>query len=82
MNDLRCHRFYKTDLIHPTEQAADYVFEQFKSCYWDDLTAQIAQRHQKINQINQHRTLLTDNDKGLSQINLLESEILKLKNQL
>ncbi|MGB3949188.1 MAG: GSCFA domain-containing protein [Bacteroidia bacterium] len=28
MDDLRDYRFYKTDLVHPTEQAIEYIFEK------------------------------------------------------
>ena len=29
MDDLRDYRFYKPDMIHPTEQAEDYIWEKF-----------------------------------------------------
>jgi len=30
LDDLRDYRFYKTDLIHPSMQALDYIFEKFE----------------------------------------------------
>lgn len=29
LDDLRDYRYYKRDLIHPTEEAEDYIFDQF-----------------------------------------------------
>lgn len=78
VDDLRDYRFYKTDLIHPTEQAADYVFEQFKSTYFDENTNKIGELYSKISQIENHKPL-HPSQKGDEQrsrkINELEEEI-------
>ncbi len=36
MDDLRDYRFYKDDLIHPNEQAIQYIWEKFKVAAFDD----------------------------------------------
>jgi hypothetical protein len=36
MDDLRDYRFYKSDMIHPTEQAEDYIWKKFIECYFDE----------------------------------------------
>lgn len=37
MNDeLRDYRFYKPDMLHPTDQAVDYMFERLSECYFSD----------------------------------------------
>lgn len=38
VDDLRDYRFYKEDLIHPTNQAVDYVFEKFSETYFSNET--------------------------------------------
>ena len=38
MDDLRDYRFYKADMIHPTEEAEGYIFEKFAQTYFDDST--------------------------------------------
>lgn len=35
MDDLRDYRFYEADLIHPNEQAKEYIFEKFVQCAFD-----------------------------------------------
>jgi hypothetical protein len=34
-DDLRDYRFYTPDLLHPTEQAIDYIFDKFLTTYLD-----------------------------------------------
>ncbi|HEU5145184.1 MAG TPA: GSCFA domain-containing protein [Chryseosolibacter sp.] len=34
IDDLRDYRFYKSDMLHPTEQAEDYIWEKFMERYF------------------------------------------------
>lgn len=35
MNDeLRDYRFYKEDMLHPSEQAVEYIWERFRATYF------------------------------------------------
>lgn len=34
MDDLRDYRFYAQDMIHPSELAIEYIFEGFKSVFF------------------------------------------------
>lgn len=36
IDDLRDYRFYKSDMLHPTEEAEDYIWENFLESYFDD----------------------------------------------
>ena len=38
MDDLRDYRFYREDMVHPTTQAEDYIWEFFKKSYMDKTT--------------------------------------------
>ncbi|HTJ52941.1 MAG TPA: GSCFA domain-containing protein, partial [Cyclobacteriaceae bacterium] len=35
LDDLRDYRFYKEDMIHPTEEAVDYIWSAFMDSYAD-----------------------------------------------
>lgn len=35
-DDLRDYRFYNSDLVHPSEQAVDYIWEKFRESLLDD----------------------------------------------
>lgn len=55
MDDLRDYRFYKEDLIHPTEMAEDYIWEKFSEAYFSDDTRAFIKEWQSIRQALQHR---------------------------
>lgn len=38
IDDLRDYRFYKPDMIHPSSEAEAYIWEKFKTCYFDKET--------------------------------------------
>lgn len=57
LDDLRDYRFYKSDLIHPNEQAEDYIFEQFSNAYFTKELQKFIQEWQKIRQAIGHRPL-------------------------
>ena len=48
MDDLRDYRFYKSDLIHPNEQALDYIWDQFSRLYFDQATQTFVSEWKKV----------------------------------
>jgi hypothetical protein len=38
LDDLRDYRFYKKDMIHPSEVAEEYIWEKFVTAYLDEAT--------------------------------------------
>ena len=36
LDDLRDYRFYASDLVHPTEEAVEYIWEKFRETYLDE----------------------------------------------
>jgi hypothetical protein len=38
MDDLRDYRFYKSDMLHPTEDAEDYIWDKFSEKYFTSET--------------------------------------------
>lgn len=57
LDDLRDYRFYKPDLIHPSEVAEEYIFEQFSKTYFDPNLRQFIKEWKKIRQALAHRPL-------------------------
>lgn len=55
IDDLRDYRFYKQDLIHPNQQAIDYIWEAFKATYCSTASLQLLPRIKKILQASAHR---------------------------
>ena len=55
MDDLRDYRFYEKDMLHPNEQAIDYIWEQFGKTYFEESTTQLNRQIQQIVTASQHR---------------------------
>ncbi|MBP6094026.1 MAG: GSCFA domain-containing protein [Cytophagaceae bacterium] len=48
MDELRDYRFYQADMIHPTEQAINYIYERFKLAHFEDDLLDIAKKWKEI----------------------------------
>ena len=55
MDELRDYRFYKRDLIHPTEQAVDFVWEKFTEAWVDPIAIPVMKRVGAIQKQVAHR---------------------------
>ncbi len=59
MDELRDYRFYAPDMLHPSEQAADYVFERFLAWALPEAERGRLQREEKAFRQSQHKPLET-----------------------
>jgi hypothetical protein len=82
MDDLRDYRFYKTDRIHPTEEAEEYILEKFKVRYFSSSTASLLNELEKVRQALAHRPMQpgtlahqTFLRKILSQLNAISHQV-------
>lgn len=55
MDDLRDYRFYKDDLIHPSMQAVQYIWEKFGNAYFSDETMDFVEENFKIAKALDHK---------------------------
>lgn len=55
LDELRDYRFYQADMIHPTDQAIEYIYKRFKQTHFEDEMLDIAKKWQEIMQTVQHR---------------------------
>lgn len=55
MDELRDYRFFKEDMIHPTSQAIDYVWEKFADTYFSTETKTLNQKIEKIISAAKHK---------------------------
>lgn len=55
MDDLRDYRFYKDDMIHPSEMAINYVWQKFSDKYFSHDTLKIIAEVNSINMAVNHR---------------------------
>ena len=59
-DDLRDYRFFKEDLVHPTQQAVEYVWQQFMQVYFNDDTKKQLQLIEEILKATQHKPFNAD----------------------
>ena len=57
MDDLRDYRFYTPDMVHPSDVAVEYIWQQFQATYLDDRSAQAVARCERVNKRLQHRPM-------------------------
>lgn len=57
MDDLRDYRFYEADMIHPNQQAVDYIWEKFKLSNVNEQTFVMMEKIAKLKTAMNHRPL-------------------------
>jgi hypothetical protein len=57
MDDLRDYRFFERDMMHPTAQAVDYIWDYFSHTYFSEETKNVIREVEKINAMQAHRPI-------------------------
>jgi len=60
MDDLRDYRFYASDMIHPSDIAIEYIWQQFQETFFAASVKSLNQRIEKICAAAQHRPFNPD----------------------
>ena len=78
MDDLRDYRFYKSDMLHPTSEAEDYIWEKFGERYFSQDTQKFLKQWKRILMAlshkpfhlnsSAHQQFLTDTIKKLDEL--------------
>jgi hypothetical protein len=55
LDDLRDYRFYKPDMIHPSEVAETYIWQRLAEAYFDEQTQKFIREWAKLQQALGHR---------------------------
>jgi len=62
MDELRDYRFYKEDMVHPTEQAVRYIWERFVDFAIDSKEKPAMQAAAELRQMLQHKPLFPESE--------------------
>lgn len=54
-DDLRDYRFYASDLVHPSEQAVEYIWEKFREVFLDTRGEELLRKGEKAWKAAHHR---------------------------
>lgn len=57
MDELRDYRFYATDMLHPSEQAVDYIWQRFAETYFSGETLELRKELEQLRNDLNHRPL-------------------------
>ena len=64
MDDLRDYRFFENDLVHPNNQAIEYIWEKFVETYFSHDTKDICKQFFNIRKMQEHRPLFPDSQEN------------------
>lgn len=56
-DELRDYRFYKPDMVHPTDQAVDYIWERFSRAFFSKKTYDTLEEIESLISAAEHRPL-------------------------
>ena len=62
LDELRDYRFYKEDMVHPTEQAVRYIWERFADFAIDPKEKPAMKAAAELKQMLQHRPLFSESE--------------------
>ena len=60
MDELRDYRFYDTDMLHPSAQAVDYIWQRFSDLYFSEKTRKLKKELEQLRADLNHRPLHAD----------------------
>lgn len=79
LDDLRDYRFYKDDLLHPSEIAIDYIWEKFSKSFFSQNCLELCDQIKSINQALRHRPLNPESEENVKFQKNLESKLKDLQ---
>ena len=79
LDDLRDYRFFAEDLLHPSAQAEDYIWEKFQQAYFNPETINFQKQWTKILHAINHRPFYKDTSSHVEFKKSTITKILKIK---
>ena len=62
LDELRDYRFYQPDMLHPSAQAVDYIWERLADCYFSPATKRFLDEWRPVKQALGHRPFNADSE--------------------
>ena len=62
LDELRDYRFYASDMLHPSEQTVDYIYERFAETFFSEKTLRFVEEYRPIKQALNHRPFNPDSE--------------------
>lgn len=74
MDDLRDYRFYKSDLIHPSDLAIDYIFDYFSKSHFSDEANETLKELAKFSLLQKHKPMDNSSKEALALVKKLQQK--------
>ena len=81
MDDLRDYRFYADDMLHPSNMAINYIWDQFSKTFFDNKTFEIISEIEKVTKAENHRPFNPDSTNHLKFIEQIREKKRKILNK-
>ncbi|MCC5919438.1 MAG: GSCFA domain-containing protein [Cyclobacteriaceae bacterium] len=81
MDELRDYRYYKEDMIHPTQQAVDYISDQFAAAFFEPHTIHTIKTWRKLKAALGHRPLHQGREEQIGFLQSVKDKLEKLQPQ-
>jgi hypothetical protein len=82
MDDLRDYRFYRDDLIHPTEMAEKYIWKKFSDAYLDTESSAFVKEWEKLRRAIQHKPFRQQSEQHQKFLKELKDKLLVLNHMV
>lgn len=82
MDDLRDYRFYKSDMLHPTTEAEDYIWEKFAQTYFEADTIAFIKKWNEIKVALAHKPFHPTSAAHQQFLQSLYTKVSELKNRV
>ena len=79
LDDLRDYRFYKSDMLHPSEEAEEYIWQKFTHAHFDEKTIAFLKRWADIKLGMQHKAFHPQSAAHQEFLKKLRENLLELK---
>ena len=82
MDELRDYRFYADDMLHPSQIAIHYIWEQFQQAFFDKKTIGFIEQFESLNRILKHQPLDATDEKYVQLVEQTKEQINQLKHAI
>src|SRR5690606_27324562 len=79
LDDLRDYRFYKSDMLHPSAEAEEYIWEKFSEVYFDKSTVDFLNMWKPIYTALQHKPFHAQSESHQKFLKKLLADLTELK---
>jgi hypothetical protein len=78
LDDLRDYRFYADDMLHPSAQAVNYIWEKFSETYFSQETKNLAKQFEDIHKALNHKPFNPDSTEYKKFLNKIDEKKMQL----